>query len=80
MGTIRDYKYKIIKNFLTEEELNLLMHYCRIKHRANFNSFDDFQNDLDGIDIKLEPYIDQSLPSRQKDHIDHQSQTRWEKK
>jgi hypothetical protein len=45
MGTIKDYKYKVIKNFLTKEELNLLMHYCRIKHRANFNFFDCFQND-----------------------------------
>jgi len=44
MGTIRDFKYKLIKNFLTLEEIKLLMDYCRIKHRINNNSFDFHQN------------------------------------
>lgn len=45
MGTIRDFKYKIIKNFLTQEEIKLLTDYCRIKHRININSFDFVQSD-----------------------------------
>jgi hypothetical protein len=45
MGTIKDFKYKLIKNFLTQEEIGLLNNYCRIKHRKNFNSFDFEQND-----------------------------------
>ena len=45
MGTIKDFKYKLIKNFLTKEEINLLKDYCRIKHRTNINSFDFHQND-----------------------------------
>jgi hypothetical protein len=45
MGTIKDLKYKLIKNFLTIEEVNLLTNYCRIKHRINCKSFDDIQND-----------------------------------
>jgi len=45
MGTIKDFKYKLIKNFLTEEEIKLLTDYCRIKHRINFERFDFVQND-----------------------------------
>jgi len=41
MGTIKDFKYKLIKNFLTKEEIKLLTDYCRIKHRINFESFDE---------------------------------------
>ena len=28
MASIRDFKYKIIKNFFTQEELNILQPYC----------------------------------------------------
>ena len=41
----KDFKYKLIKNFLTKEEIKLLTDYCRIKHRINFDSFDYQQND-----------------------------------
>ena len=44
MGTIKKFKYKLIKNFLTKEEIKLLTDYCRIKHRLNFDSFDFVQN------------------------------------
>ena len=44
MGTIKDFKYKLIKNFLSKEEIKLLLDYCRIKHRVNFDSFDFQQN------------------------------------
>jgi hypothetical protein len=44
MGTIKDFKYKLIKNFLTKEEIKLLNNYCAIKHRANFDFFDFGQN------------------------------------
>jgi hypothetical protein len=45
MKTIKDFKYKLIKNFLNQEEIKLLTDYCRIKHRLNENSFDFVQND-----------------------------------
>lgn len=45
MVTIKDFKYKLIKNFLTQEEIKLLTDYCRIVHRLNFNSFDFGQQD-----------------------------------
>ena len=43
MGTIRDFKFKKIKNFLNEEEIKLLKTYCIIKHRINFSDFDHQQ-------------------------------------
>jgi len=47
MGTIKEFKYKLIKNFLTKEEVRLLTGYCQIKHRLNNNSF-DFQQSNNG--------------------------------
>ena len=44
MNTIKEFKYKLIKNFLTQDEIKLLKDYCRIKHRINFDSFDFIQN------------------------------------
>ena len=44
MGTIKDFKYRVIKKFLTPEEIKLLNDYCRIRHRINFDSFDFVQN------------------------------------
>ena len=41
----KDFKYKLVKNFLTQEEIILLTDYCRIRHRINFDSFDSTQND-----------------------------------
>lgn len=37
--------YKYIKNFLTKEEVDLLTHYTRLKHRTNFTNFDPQQSD-----------------------------------
>jgi len=45
MGSIREFKYKVVKNFLTKEEINLLKDYCRIRHRVNIDSFDMTQSD-----------------------------------
>jgi hypothetical protein len=45
MGTLKkDFKYKIIDNFLTNEEQKLLKDYCELKHRLNVDSFDTKQN------------------------------------
>lgn len=40
MDTIRNFKYKKIKKFLDDTEVNLLKDYCRIRHRINKSSFD----------------------------------------
>jgi hypothetical protein len=42
MGIIgKDFDYKIIKNFLTEDEVKLLSNYCEIRHRTNTTDFDE---------------------------------------
>jgi hypothetical protein len=45
MGTIKDLKYKLIKNFLSYDEIRLLTYYCAIRHQTNFDSFDFKMND-----------------------------------
>ena len=44
MVDLKDFKYKVIPNFITQEEINLLSKYCRIKHRTNLQHFDWAQN------------------------------------
>jgi len=45
MGTLKkDFKYKLIKNFLNKNEINLLKEYCLIRHRNNKDNFDFVQN------------------------------------
>jgi len=45
MGIIRkDFKYKLIENFLTEEERKVYNTYCKLKHQLNMTSFDTKQN------------------------------------
>ena len=45
MGIIKkDFKFKKIKNFLSEQEITFLSSYCEIKHRNNQSNFDFFQS------------------------------------
>lgn len=44
MATIKELKYKIIKNFLTKEETELAKKYMIIKHNNNRVDFDFVQN------------------------------------
>jgi len=47
MGIIgKDFKYKVIKNFLSKDEIDLLALYCEIKHRTNMDSFDFKQSNV----------------------------------
>lgn len=42
MGTIgKDFKYKIIKNFLSKDEIELLDLYCEITFTTNLQNFDE---------------------------------------
>ena len=44
MGTIKDTKYKLIKNFLTPEESSLAKKYLLMKHKENTTSFGSIKN------------------------------------
>lgn len=42
MGTIgKDFKYKVIKNFLTQDEIELLNLYCEMYFTTNLQNFDE---------------------------------------
>ena len=41
MGTLKkDFKYKIVKDFLNKDEIIIFRNYLNIKHRNNFDNFD----------------------------------------
>jgi len=45
MGIIRkDFKYKLIKNFLSPEELSIGVSFYNLEHKKNITSFDTRQN------------------------------------
>lgn len=62
----KDFKYKIIKNFLTNEEVLLLTEYCKIKHRLNFNCFDDVQNNNGDTYFYGDPLMESLMVSKLK--------------
>ena len=50
MGTIRQLKYKIVKNFLDKKEIELFTSYSLLRHKNNFDSFDRFSNKNNNCD------------------------------
>lgn len=44
MGTIKDFKFKLIENFFTPEEVPLGLRYLLLKHKRNFSHFDKKQS------------------------------------
>ena len=44
MGSLKNKKGIIVKNFISQDEVNLLKEYCIMKHKVNLNSFDTVQN------------------------------------
>jgi len=62
MGIIKkDFKFKLIKNFLTEEEKNLCYYYSIFKHRTNINSFDNRQSDTQDTFFYADPLTESLL-------------------
>jgi hypothetical protein len=64
MKTINDFKYKIIKNFLNKEEVGLLKDYCRIRHRINFNFFDNVQNENGDTFFYADPLMESLMVNK----------------
>jgi len=59
MGTIgKDFKYKIVKNFLSKDEIDLLSIYCDIKHRINVTNFDFQQSDVGDTYFYADPAME----------------------
>jgi hypothetical protein len=61
MDNIKNFKYKKIKNFLTETEINLFKDYCRIRHRLNKNYFDTEGSGTSNLDTAI--YADPLMES-----------------
>ena len=67
MGTIgKDFKYKIVKNFLSKDEKDILGFYCEIKHRTNMNSFDSQQNDNSDTFFYGDPIMESLMLKKKK--------------
>ena len=71
MGTIREHKFKLIKNFLNSEELEIAKTYSLIKHKNNDKSFDTNQNNNGDtflyIDALSETLLLKKLPLMEKE-------------
>jgi hypothetical protein len=69
---IDNFKYKIVENILTKDEVKLLKNWCEIKHRINLNSFDLAQSNnadsffygdpiTDALLLKITPLIEKNI-------------------
>ena len=58
--------YKHIKNFLTKEEVDLLTHFSRLKHRSNYDNFDLLQSDQGDTMFYGDPTTDSLLVTKLK--------------
>jgi hypothetical protein len=59
MDNIKNIKYKIVKNFFSKDEVELLQKYVKIRHRINFKDFDTGQ----GINQDTSFYADPLMES-----------------
>jgi hypothetical protein len=67
-GLENNFKYKVIKNFLTKDERLLLLDYTRIRHRINIESFDFVQNNNGDTSFYGDPLME-SLMINKRDLI-----------
>ena len=56
MATIKNFKYKLVKNFLTKEETELAKKYILIKHKNNRIDFDFAQNNNSDTIFYRDPF------------------------
>ena len=69
MGTLKDIGYKVVKNFITIEEANLIKEYCILRHKINFDDIklNDFQQNNNGdTSIYADPLTEGLLISKTK--------------
>ena len=65
MGIInKDFKYKIIDNFLSKEEIDLLDKYTDMKHRTNIKNFDTVQSPVMDSRFYGDPLMDSLMLSK----------------
>lgn len=57
----KDFKYKVVPNFLNELELKYLQYYCDYKHISNTKKFDFIQNNNGDTFFYGDPFIETVL-------------------
>jgi len=75
MGTIKEFKYKIIKNLLNDSEVKLLSHYVKLKHQFNKTFFSEVHLQSQGTnedtgyysDFLMESLLVEKLPIFEKE-------------
>ena len=58
--------YKVIKNFLQKDEIDLLTHYTRMRHRSNLKDFEFVQSDQGDTMYYGDPATDALMISKHK--------------
>ena len=66
MGSLEKNKYKVIKNFLSKEEIELAKKYILIRHRQNSTKFDKNQNNNGDTMFYQDPFTEALLYSKLK--------------
>ena len=66
MGSIREFKYKKIENFLTKEQISLMSHYCKLKHIVNKDSFDFVQSNVGDTRFYADPLMEALMIDKKK--------------
>ena len=54
----KEFNYKIVKNFLHENEKNLLREYCKNRHLNNYQNFDFVQNNNGDTSFYNDPLME----------------------
>ena len=67
MGTIRkDFRYKVVKNLLSKEEVSLAHDYCRIRNRLNVNQFEGGLSNHQDTSIYGDPFTESLMLNKKK--------------
>jgi hypothetical protein len=64
MGSIKDFKYKKINNFISGNELDLIRVYLEVRHRNNYVHFDWVQSNNFDTGIYGDPLTDSLLHTK----------------
>ena len=66
MGKIKqDFRYKVIKNILNENEIKIYTDYFKMKHRFNKDSFDLLQSPIYDTYYYADPLTESLLLNKQ---------------
>jgi hypothetical protein len=62
----KDFRYKVVKNLLTKNELDIFTNYCRIRHRLNKTDFEGNLSDYPSTSIYGDYLMESLLLNKRK--------------